>query len=507
LLREVAIEQDVTLLCLHEKLTVDVEELAPGVTEIRVPKTPNHRAFEASFNGRDWVSINDIAAALHCLDNKVLTRLFRRLCDSSSLIIFSHPYMGPLLQLVGKPLPVIYEAHNVESELKADVLKHHTDSDILSGFVAQIEDYLRQQADAIICTTEADKDAFDKRSPTTPSFVVMNGCKVLPVAVANEAIAERGRRDLSQGFRAIFVGSGHPPNVDAAKFLCSDVLPVVPNMELWIVGSVCAALDAFEDLSGLRRFFVVSDEKKHELLLQADVGLNPVMRGGGSNLKLADYCAYGLPTVSTPDGARGFDVRDGVHLLVRPQATFAHAVRELVADAAKRTTLAEAAYGFASAGLDWGRLGQQYVEVLRNVAPTNRARTPPRMLVVTYRYTEPCLGGAEEYLVQTVRRYVARYGASVDLVAPNVRDIGNQFHFASHFAATQTRPEQLLAPFLDKVDLFPTEAPEQTLIRDASQRLWKMWMTERRLLGRSAAQVLFTTCLLGGWYDAEQHEG
>jgi glycosyltransferase involved in cell wall biosynthesis len=507
LLREVATERDLTLLCLHDKLTVDVEALAPGVTEIRVPKTPDHRAFEAGVNSRNWVSVNDIAATLHCLDNKVLTRIFRRLCDNASAIVFSHPYMGPLIQLIGKQLPVIYEAHNVEAELKADVLKHHIDNDILSGFVAQVEDYLRQQADAIICTTEADKDAFDARSPGTPSFVVMNGCAVLPVAVANEAIAERSRRDLSSGFRAIFVGSGHPPNVDAAKFLCSEVLPRVPNMELWIVGSVCAALDAFADLSGLRRFSVVSDEQKHELLLQADVGLNPVVRGGGSNLKLADYCAYGLPTISTPDGARGFDVKNGVHLLVRPQAKFAQAIRELIADPSKRTTLAEAAYGFASAHLDWRRLGQQYAAVLRTVAPADPVRAAPRMLVVTYRYTEPCLGGAEEYLVQSLRRYVALYGASIDLVAPNVRDIGNQFHFASHSAATQTTPGQLLAPFLDKVDLFPTEAPDQNLIRDASDRLWKMWITERRVLGRSAAALLSTTCLLGGWYDAEQYEG
>jgi hypothetical protein len=44
----------------------------------------------------------------------------------------------------------------------------------------------------------------------------------------NTATAERGRRDLSGGFRAVFIGSGHPPNVDAAIFLCTQVLPRFP---------------------------------------------------------------------------------------------------------------------------------------------------------------------------------------------------------------------------------------------------------------------------------------
>jgi glycosyltransferase involved in cell wall biosynthesis len=507
LLREVATDRDVTLLCLHDKPTVDVEELVPGLIEIRVPKRLEHRAFETDVNSRQWISINDIATALYCLDNVVLTRLFRRLCDNANVVICSHPYLAPLLELVGKQLPVIYEAHNVEAELKGDILKQHIDGDILSAFVAQLEDYLQQRADAIICTTDADRKAFKRRAPDAPSFVVMNGCELPPAALIRTAIAERSQRDLSSSFRAVFVGSGHPPNVDAVKFLCANVLPQLPDMELCIIGSVGAGLDDFAHLPGLRRFSVVSDEKKQELLLQADIALNPVVRGGGSNLKLADYCGYGLPTVSTPDGARGFDVSDGVHLLIRPQSRFVGAIQELIANPALRSTLAEAAYDFAGAHLDWRQLGQQYTEVLRTVTGTEPARRAPRMLVVTYRYTEPCLGGAEEYLVRTLQRYVALFGTSVDLVAPNVGDIGNQFRFASSFAISQTTPEQLFAPFLRKVELFPPNPLDQSLLQDMSERLRRMWMTERRLLGRRAAQTLFTTCLLGGWYDVEQHEG
>jgi len=40
----------------------------------------------------------------------------------------------------------------------------------------------------------------------------------------------------------------------------------------------------------------------------AQVALNPVQSGSGSNLKMAEYAAAGLPIVSTPFGCRGLEL-------------------------------------------------------------------------------------------------------------------------------------------------------------------------------------------------------
>ncbi len=507
LLREVATTRDVALLCLHDKPVLEVEELAPGLTEIRVPKSDEQRAFESWVNERNWMlSINDIAASLFCLGNDVLKRLFRRIGDNAGTVVFSHPFMAPLLEAVGMHQPVVYEAHNVEAQMKADILKPHADGEILSAFVGTLEDYLCERADALICVTDADRNALVRQRSKTPSHVVPNGCEVLSETAAKEAITERARRDVSGGFRAVFVGSAHPPNIDAARFLCSEVLPHFPDMQLWVIGSVGESLDGFAHLPGLRRFGVVSDQLKHDLLLQADLALNPMAGGGGSNLKIAEYLGYALPTISTETGVRGFAVEDGVHVLVRPQERFAEAIEDLLADRNIRTALAAAGHDFASANLDWCQLGRRYGEVLNQLTSPRPAGRPLRMLVVTYRYTEPCQGGAEEYLVRVLQRYVELYGASVDLVAPDVGRITNLYHFASAYQPTQAKAERLFAPFLNRVKLFPAEPLDGGAMRGASERLWLMWMAERRALGRQAAEQMTATCLLGGWYDAELHD-
>lgn len=507
LMRNIGVNGDVALLCLHDMPVVEVEELAPGFTEIRVHKTVEHKVFESEVNELNWmVSINDIAASLFCLDNDVLKRLFRRIGDNADTIVFSHPYISPLFESVGKYRPVVYEAHNVEADLKADILKPHSDGEILSTFVGTLENYLVKCSDAVICTTEADRLALAKLHPGVDSTVVLNGCEVLSATVAKGAITQRESRNLSEGFRAVFVGSGHPPNLEAVKALCTNVLPHLPGMQLWVIGSVGESLDSFAHLPGLRRFGVVSNQEKHRLLLEADIALNPVVSGGGSNLKIADYLGYALPTVSTPDGVRGFAIEDGVHALVRPQNRFAEAIRELVANPAKRSALGAAGHAMASACLDWTKLGEQYDTVLRRMVTTKPGKAPPRILVVTYRYTEPCQGGAEEYLVRLLQRYVEMYGGLIDLVAPNVGHIANAFHFASSYQITSTKPEQLFAPFLRKVTLFPPDPLNSDVASMTVERLWRVWMNERRMLGRQGAASMPTTCLLGGWYDVEIHE-
>lgn len=505
LLREVGTRRDVALLCLHDKPVVEVEELAPGFVEIRVPKTVEHKAFESGVNARNWISINDLAASLFCLENPGLLRLFRRIGDNAESVVFSHPYMAPLLDAIGAHRAVVYESHNVEADMKEDILAPHSDGEILSGFVRRIERYLQERSQAIICTTESDRTVFGRQTPNVPITVVLNGCEVLPADTAKAILAERRRRDLTAGFRAIFIGSGHPPNVEAAKMLCEEVLPNVPGMQLWVVGSVSESLEAYAALPGLRRFGVVSDEEKRDLLLRADIALNPVVSGGGSNLKLSDYLGHALPTVSTRDGVRGFDVEDGDQLLiVQDGARFADAIKVLATDTAKRAAVAASGYAFACETLDWRGLGRHYAGVLDAVA-TLRPAGAARMLVVTYRFTEPCLGGAEEYLVRLLKRYVELTGASIDLVAPDVGHITNAHHFASAYHPTETQPERILASFLNRMELFPVEPIDSDARKLAAEALWSAWMDERRALGRRAAGGMTTTCLLGGWYDAELH--
>jgi glycosyltransferase involved in cell wall biosynthesis len=66
----------------------------------------------------------------------------------------------------------------------------------------------------------------------------------------------------------------------------------------------------------------VSEAEKAAWLARATVGLNPILTGSGTNLKMAEYAAWGLPVLSTAFGARGGIWKEDSHYgLIDAEAT------------------------------------------------------------------------------------------------------------------------------------------------------------------------------------------
>jgi glycosyltransferase involved in cell wall biosynthesis len=69
-----------------------------------------------------------------------------------------------------------------------------------------------------------------------------------------------------------------------------------------------------------------------------DLGLNPIDTGSGTNLKLLEYAAAGLPALSTPFGTRGTDLTAD-HVFIAPLADWAAVIPRILRD---ETTLHKA---------------------------------------------------------------------------------------------------------------------------------------------------------------------
>ena len=119
---------------------------------------------------------------------------------------------------------------------------------------------------------------------------------------------ERARAGLGlarDDYACLFVGSDVPHNRAALAVTLERVLPPLARdgFKLLVVGSVSRAL------AQRREPWLIARPATADLLPwlhAADAGLNPVTRGGGSNVKLATYLAAGLAAVSTPFGVRGY---------------------------------------------------------------------------------------------------------------------------------------------------------------------------------------------------------
>ncbi|MEZ5371209.1 MAG: glycosyltransferase [Microthrixaceae bacterium] len=120
----------------------------------------------------------------------------------------------------------------------------------------------------------------------------------------------------------------------------------------------------------------VEDDVLAEYLAGADLALNPIDEGSGSNLKLIDYFAAGVPVITTPVGARGI-AEPRRFALLAPSDGLAEAVDRLEVDPGAEDR-ARAARVYAEEHLDWRLLGARMAELTLSLARSTTDRDPDR---------------------------------------------------------------------------------------------------------------------------------
>lgn len=144
---------------------------------------------------------------------------------------------------------------------------------------------------------------------------------------------------LGQRSGILFLGNfRHKPNVDAAEYLCREIVPrlddgLLGQHHLAIVGN---DLDnkMLGPSAGLRHVSAVGwVPSVIPYLERARVSVIPLLYGAGTKRKLIQALMTGTPTVSTSIGIEGLDVRHRKDVLVANEpAAFARAIETLLVD-------------------------------------------------------------------------------------------------------------------------------------------------------------------------------
>jgi glycosyltransferase involved in cell wall biosynthesis len=161
---------------------------------------------------------------------------------------------------------------------------------------------------------------------------------------------------------ALFVGSGHPPNVDAALRVL-ETAARMPDVLFVLAGGHVDALPGIPNGENVVARGVVSRAELDELLACCDVALNPMSSGSGTNIKMIDYFAAGAPVVSTAIGARGLDARAGVQYLETDCENLDQVIAASLSDARGTAGRARAARELAE-DVDWRRLGARFTHAV-----------------------------------------------------------------------------------------------------------------------------------------------
>ena len=155
----------------------------------------------------------------------------------------------------------------------------------------------------------------------------------------------------------LFVGGfGHPPNIDAARWLAGSIFPRVrervPDATLELVGN-----EPGEEILGLAGAGVTVHGSVPDVtpfLDRAAVVAAPIRMGGSMRMKVLEALAAGKALVATPRAAEGIDATPGAHFVLAEFADdLEDAIADLLLDPARRAGFGRAARAWAVDNLGW----------------------------------------------------------------------------------------------------------------------------------------------------------
>lgn len=372
---------------------------APRLEEHTVPHSEEQFTAADSFRRMcDDATVIDVTQPFLAALSPELLDEARRAMERADVVIFSHPWLWPPLSEDVRRLgvPVIYDSHNVEWRLRKELLAGTPMGRALAENVRYVEADLCRYADLVLACSREDRDAFLGDFGLEPSRVeiVPNGVDTTTITPPDEERRRAARSELhvpDGAIASIFIGSAYGPNVDAAEWLAHTLAPAMPEHRFLLVGGVGDVLKSRRP-HNLDVLGPVDRDGLLRALSAADVALNPVPHGSGTNIKMFDFMAAGLPIVSTPAGGRGIDPGSPEAYLVREWDDFAPTLRELSGDPARRAELGGRARALACAEFDWASASRRvagFARRLRRSPATVRTSTGPAVSVVVPTFDRP----------------------------------------------------------------------------------------------------------------------
>ena len=269
-------------------------------------------------------------------------------------------------------LPCVLDEHNVESQALTAILASQRPGSAGSGSasVAEVDRYEKavwRSMQRIVCVSTADADAIGAHTPV-PIDVIPNGVAVDELPFTSPS--RRTTRDV------LFVGAFFwPPNVRAARFLATEVMPRVWAEEPAARLVLCGRSPPAEVVFLQRRRVEVTGTvpSVQPSLARAAVFANALFDGAGTSLKVLEALASGIPLISTSKGLRGYPAEvQGLATVAETAEDFAGAILTVFRDPAAFDRPARAGREFAEQR-SWERVGARFAAL---VADTVRVARP-----------------------------------------------------------------------------------------------------------------------------------
>lgn len=385
--------------------------LSPTLEELVVPLTEAHfAAADALSKAANGGVVIDSAFHTQAHLSPDFVSAARKAAQAADVVVFSHPWIYPLVRDALDPANqlIVYDSHNVEGLLRMELLDDGaTGTEVVRG-VVEIEFEICHAAHLVLACSHEDRAAFMRLYgiPAGRIRLVPNGTftRQLTPPTPEEKLAARKTLGIGKNPLAFFIGSNYGPNVDAARFIAATLAPALPQVNFAIAGGVCESLDRPLP-ANLRKAGLLSEEEKHVWLHAADIAINPMFGGSGTNIKMFDFMAAGLPIVSTQIGGRGIELaRDDI--VIADADKFSGAVAMVLAERDRAASTGAILRNKVDLNFSWERISADLGGLLRRWQTQLRRPRPYFSIVVpTYERHDSLTRLVERIAQQTWRDF------------------------------------------------------------------------------------------------------
>ncbi len=230
--------------------------------------------------------------------------------------------------------------------------------------LSKAERVITQYDKTLVCSVE-DKAYLEDLHQTNNIDILLNGVDL-------ETFDAKEGHDYSHNHTVLFTGNmDYAPNVDAVTYFAKELWPVIadkfPSSNFVIAGQ--RPVEAVKKLAGERitvTGFVPDIQQMYE---QASVVVAPLRFGAGTQNKVLEAMAMGVPVVCTHIGFEGLQIKSGQGVIMaKEKEHFISEVDQLLGNAEKRETVGEVGLQIARSRFSWDSITQRLEEYLQNVA-------------------------------------------------------------------------------------------------------------------------------------------
>ncbi|MDW5549184.1 glycosyltransferase family 4 protein [Methanosarcina sp.] len=230
-------------------------------------------------------------------------------------------------------IPIILVEHNVEFDLFEQVMNSNS---IIMRKLLKIcrkkEEFAAKKADAVFAVSKDDAKKLCEEFHISESkvHVIPNGVDTSNFVPYINSEKEKTKKlmNLNEKKIILFTGSRHISNIHAVNNILEISKKIKDKNILFIVaGSVG---NSFKNLKNVLFTGYVDDISIYFKV--ADLAVNPMISGSGTNLKILEYLACGIPTITTKVGARGLEIENEKHVIISEIEDFPEWINILLED-------------------------------------------------------------------------------------------------------------------------------------------------------------------------------